>query len=145
MDVRVPQVAHADNLDGVSCAQNCRNGKLLSAGSLDWLHCVGKISKTASLSVTEGDVKSLMLKLLWSQDLKCQGLAFHQKNCQTLSTAPVYWACWDLDWEGFSSSLLQLGNERPKHTWVSDADLHVSSSSSEADGALTERFQSRRA
>lgn len=67
MDARVPQDAHADNLNGVSDAQSCQNEKLFSAVSLDGLHYVGKVSKTAWVCLpvcNAGDVKSLTLKLL---------------------------------------------------------------------------------
>lgn len=47
MDAKVPQIVHADNLNGVSGAQSCQNEKLFSAVSLDGLNYVGKVNKTS--------------------------------------------------------------------------------------------------
>lgn len=138
MDVRVPQLAHADNLNGVSGAQSCQKEKLFSAMSLDGLHYVGKVSKTAWVCLPvcyTGWYEEPHVEIaLWPLDWKCQGLAFHQKNCWAPSVALVCWACWDPSGEGFSSSFLQLGKQRPKQTWVNDADSHMPSSSPRAAG-----------
>ena len=132
MDARIPQVPHADNLSGVSGAQCCQNEMISQPFHL--MGCIMKTAWSVCLSVTQGGGKSLMLKLLcdpWTKSAK----AWHFiRRTLGLLVLLLFVGPAETPLGKDFHLLLQLGKQRPKQTWVNDANSHVPSSSPRATG-----------